>query len=244
VAQQFSLRPSCSTRPSNFRCGPAVQRDPAGPHRCRQPTPPPSSPAADDRWGPPVIPDLPCPSRARLSPAPPPVSDPGTRRYLARTPRRPSFGLFKAACTPWTSPICALAARAPCAAARRRVPSSSSQSHRREAVQGLRHEVRNPHTSLVAVPTHRSTRKPSPKFPSRTAASSARSAASPPLPPPLVASPFRAPRPRLKSCSGALDRVRRLAPPPLAAGRRRRTTPSATQLHACVLYRRIQIRRA
>jgi hypothetical protein len=129
-----------------------------------------------------------------LSPAPLPVSDPGTRRCLARTPWRPSSGLFNAARTTCTSPIRALAARAPCVAVagnpsrRRRVPSPSSQSHRGEAVQGLRQEVRNPPASLVAVPAHRSTRKPSPEVPSHAAASSARSAASPPLPPPLVAS--------------------------------------------------------
>jgi hypothetical protein len=179
------------------------------------------------------------------------VSDSGTRRCLARTPRRPSSGLFKAAC-PQISPIRALAARAPCAAVARNpsrrccVPSPSSQSRRREAVQGLRQKVRNPPALLVTIPAHCSTRKPSPEFPTRRCHDGSR------LRRALVAlaapSCFVVPRAArscsacLKSSSGALDRVRRRAPPLLAAGRHCRPTPSAAQPHACVLCRRIQIR--
>jgi hypothetical protein len=65
----------------------------------------------------------------------------------------------------------------------------SSPSRRFEAVQGLRKEVSFTPVPLVVEFAHHSTRKSPPEFPSRAAASSGRSAASPPQPPSQLASP-------------------------------------------------------
>jgi hypothetical protein len=84
----------------------------------------------------------------------------------------------------------------------------------------MRQEVSFAPASLVVKLEHRSTLGPSPEFPSRAAASSARAAA-----PVGFAAPRAARRCLLRAKSGirALVRVRhRRTPPPLIAGRRRR----------------------
>jgi hypothetical protein len=98
-------------------------------------------------------------------------------------------------------------------------------SRRRKAVQDLRLEVSNPPAPFVFVLGHREIL---PEFPSRAAASSGRSAASPPLSPPLVASLLcalrvdvpralsRAPEPEIEFAG----ELRRRSPPPAAVGRR------------------------
>jgi hypothetical protein len=99
---------------------------------------------------------------------------------------------------------------------------------RLEAVLELRLEVSSAPASQVVEFELRRDRKTSPEFVGRAAASTGRSAATPPRPPPHLAS--RAAHrchPRFKPCTRALDWVCRRALPPFAAARRRAPPSSA-----------------
>jgi hypothetical protein len=115
-------------------------------------------------------------------------------------------------------------------------------SRRRKAVQDLRLEVSNPPAPFVVVLGHRSAREISPEFPSRAAASSSRSAASPPLSPRLVALLLRAlrvdvpralnraPEPEIEFASELCCR----SPPAAAVGR---SAPPPRRLQSTVAVR-------
>jgi hypothetical protein len=110
---------------------------------------------------------------------------------MARMPRNPS-GLFKAAAAPWTPspeppPSLARAPQILAAAAFDSLPPPSFR--RREVARELRLKVSKTPMLFVVDPMHPVALATSPELPCRAAASSRRSAALPPLSPPLLASP-------------------------------------------------------
>jgi hypothetical protein len=100
----------------------------------------------------------------------PPESDPGTRRCLARTPRRPPPG-YLSRVAPLGPPHPCPSHPSPCAppppgtlAAAALGPPPSSLPRRREAVQDLRKEVRRPPDSRVVDPTRCIVRRSTPEL--------------------------------------------------------------------------------
>jgi hypothetical protein len=178
-------------------------RRPFGPaNRHRQPASPPPPRAAYDRWTPPVIPDLPCPSRTRprvrLAAATESVLHTRPSAWPARQGARP--GYLRHAVTPGRPHPSRPSQSAACRLAgnlerrrRRCFPIPPPLRHRGIA-QELRKEVRSSPVPLVVIPEHPVALEPSPELPCRAAASSRRSAASPPRPLALLAPRARPPR--------------------------------------------------